>query len=117
MTAVTVIIQNPPYGADNKAWHALRFAGAALAEDMDVRVHLLDDGVQVGRRNQSVPEGSVNLEELLAELMECGLKVSACGMALDGCGLDEAELIDGIEKASMKSLAAWVKTGDHVLTF
>ncbi len=55
MSIVTVIIQNAPYKSDNKAWHALRFAGAALTEDMDVRVHLLDDGVEVGRKNQPRP--------------------------------------------------------------
>ena len=44
MTAITIVIQNSPYKENHKAWHALRFAGAALAEDMSVRVHLLDDG-------------------------------------------------------------------------
>jgi len=50
MSIVTIVIQNAPYKNDNKAWHALRFAGAALAEDMIVRVHLLDEGVKVGIR-------------------------------------------------------------------
>lgn len=114
---VTIIIQNAPYKADNKAWHALRFAGAALTEDMDVRVHLLDEGVRIGERNQTAPEGAVNLENLLAELIECGLSVRACGMALDGCGYQPESLIPGIERGSMKALAAWVKDSDTVLTF
>jgi len=114
---VTIIIQNAPYRSDNKAWHALRFAGAALAEDMSVRVHLLDDGVRVGRRGQSVPDGAVNLEQLLAELIECGLSVRACGMALDGCGFQPDDLISGIERGSMKALASWIKDSDTVLTF
>ena len=117
MTTVTIVIQNAPYQSDNKAWHALRFAGAALAEDMDVRVHLLDEGVQVGRKGQEVPEGSVDLEELLSELIECGLEMRACGMAVDGCGINEADMIEGIEKGSMKALAGWVKTSDQVMTF
>ena len=117
MSSVTVVIQNAPYQNDNKAWHALRFAGAALAEDMEVRVHLLDDGVEVGRRNQQVPEGKVNLETLLSELIECGLEVRACGMALDGCGIDESSMIEGIERGSMKALAAWVKDSDQVMVF
>jgi hypothetical protein len=29
MTTVTIVIQNSPYKENNKAWHALRFAGAA----------------------------------------------------------------------------------------
>ena len=54
---ITIVIQNAPYKGDNKAWHALRFAGAALAEDMKVRVHLLDDGAQLARHNHQVPAG------------------------------------------------------------
>src|SRR3990170_9094154 len=55
---ITIIIQNPPYKGDNKAWHALRFAGASIAEGMNVHVHLLDDGVEVGKRGQKPPEGA-----------------------------------------------------------
>jgi sulfur relay (sulfurtransferase) complex TusBCD TusD component (DsrE family) len=117
MTTVTIVIQDLPYKADNKAWHALRFAGAALVDEMEVRLHLLDDGFELGRRGHSVPQGAVDLEEMLNELMECGLQVRACGMALGGCGIDETGLIDGIEKASMKSLVEWVRTSDQVLTF
>lgn len=117
MSTVTIVIQNAPYQPDNKAWHALRFSGAALANDMTVRVHLLDDGVEVGRRGHQVPEGSVNLEELLSELIECGLEVRACGMSLGDCAIDESALINGIEKGSMKSLADWVKDSEHVMTF
>jgi uncharacterized membrane protein YdjX (TVP38/TMEM64 family)/rhodanese-related sulfurtransferase/sulfur relay (sulfurtransferase) complex TusBCD TusD component (DsrE family) len=114
---VTIVIQNAPYKGDNKAWHALRFAGAALAEDMKVRVHLLDDGAQLARRNHQVPAGAVDLEKLLTELMEYGLEVRACGMALTDCKLDERDLIPGIQPGSMKALAAWVKESDLVLTF
>ncbi len=114
---ITIIIQNPPYKGDNKAWHALRFAGASIAEGMNVHVHLLDDGVQVGKRGQKPPEGAVNLEELLKELMEYGLEVNACGLALDGCRIPEGEMIDGIPRGSMKTLASWVSSSDLVVTF
>ena len=117
MNTITIVIQNAPYKTNNKAWHALRFAGAALAEDMKVRVHLLDDGVEVGRHGHQVPEGAVNLEDLLVELMECGLEVSACGMALNDCAIDEEEMLPGIECGSMKALANWVKNSDQVMVF
>lgn len=117
MSTLTIVIQNAPYMPDNKAWHALRFAGAALTEDMEVQLHLLDDGVEVGRKNQTVPENAVNLEELLCELIECGLKVRACGMSLDDCAIDESLMINGIERGSMKALAAWVKDSKQVMVF
>jgi len=117
MSSVVVVIQNAPYQPDNKAWHALRFAGAALTEDMQVRLHLLDDGVKVGLKNQQVPEAAVNLQELLSELIDCGLEVRACGMSLNDCAMDEASMIEGIERGSMKALAAWVKASDQVMVF
>lgn len=117
MSTITIVIQNAPYEPGNKAWHALRFAGAALTEDMDVQVHLLDDGVKVGQKNQDVPVDAANLEELIHELMEFGLQVRACGLSLDGCAIDEAALVDGIQRGSMKALAAWVKDSDQVMVF
>jgi len=114
---VTIVIQNAPYQGDNKAWHALRFAGAALAEDMKVRVHLLDDGAVLAKRGHRVPDGAVDLEKLLTELMECGLEVRACAMAMNECKLDERDLIAGVQTGSMTALAGWVKESDIVLTF
>jgi uncharacterized membrane protein YdjX (TVP38/TMEM64 family)/rhodanese-related sulfurtransferase/sulfur relay (sulfurtransferase) complex TusBCD TusD component (DsrE family) len=114
---VTIVIQNAPYQGDNKAWHALRFAGAALAEDMKVRVHLLDDGAVLAKRGHRVPDGAVDLEKLLTELMECGLEVRACAMAMNECKLDERDLIAGVQTGSMTALAGWVKESDIMLTF
>ena len=56
--SVTIVTRNAPCKGDNKAWHALRFAGAALIEDMKLRVHLLDDGAQLARRDQPADSGS-----------------------------------------------------------
>jgi sulfur relay (sulfurtransferase) complex TusBCD TusD component (DsrE family) len=117
MKDVTIVIQDPPYTENNKAWHALRFAGAALAEDMKVRVFLLERGVEVGRKGHVVPEGKASLEQLLAELIAFGLEVNACGMCLTRCCLEEGDMIAGISRGSMRSLAAWVKSSDHVMTF
>ncbi len=117
MPTFTIIIQSGPYQADNKAWHALRFAGALLVEDIEVRLHLLEQGVELGRTGHRVPEGMVDLEALLKELMEYGIQVKACGMTLGDRGIEEGDLIPGIRKGSMKSLASWAKTSDHVLTF
>ncbi|MDT8452624.1 MAG: DsrE family protein [Gammaproteobacteria bacterium] len=56
--------------------------------------------------NPTTRPGAANLEELIAELMECGLEVRACGMALNDCAIDEATMIPGVERSSMKALAA-----------
>jgi len=117
MSTITIIIQDHPYQSNNKAWDALRFAGAALTEDMNVQIHLLDKGVEVGRKEHDLPEGAANLEKLLGELIKCGLKVQACGKALDQYSLNEDCIINGVERGSMKAMASWVKSSDQVIAF
>ena len=86
MTMVTVIIQNAPYGSDSKASDAVRFALAALVQNMSVNVFLLGDGVNAGLKDQKPPEGAMNLESLLIEIMECGVEIRACGVSLEDSG-------------------------------
>lgn len=117
MSVVTLIIQDPPYRPGDKAWHALRFAGAALADGSAVRVFLLGDGVLGAHREQSVPEGKEDVQALLRELMEVGLEVYACGRCLTLCCVEDVELLDGVQRGSMKILSALVHSSSHVLTF
>jgi sulfur relay (sulfurtransferase) complex TusBCD TusD component (DsrE family) len=114
---ITIVIQSAPYREDSKAWNGVRFAGACLAQDMEVRVHFLDEGVETARRGHRVPEGKVDLEQLLNEFMECGLSVSACGKALDDCAIAAQDMLPGVERGSMKLLAGWIAESDLALTF
>ncbi len=117
MKTLTIVIQEAPYRPGNRAWNAVRFAGAALAEDMEVRLHLLEESVSLARPGLEAPEGMDDVQALLVELMECGLHVRACGRALDTLGIGDADLLAGVERGSMKALAAWVKDSDHVMVF
>ena len=117
MDTVTVVIQDPPYREGDKAWNALRFAGAALGDGLQVKVFLLGEGVDLGRRGRRVPEGKVSLEQLLGELMDAGLEVRVCGTCLSQYGLSEGDLMEGVSRGSMKLLAAWVKESGNVMTF
>jgi len=114
---LTIVLQEPPYTESHKAWHALRLAGASLAEGLSVRLFLLEKGVEIARRGQRPPEGHIDLEDLLNELIECGLEVEGCGMCLKNCCLPDDVLIAGIRRGSMKSLAGWIKSSTHTLTF
>jgi len=117
MTTITLIIQEPPYADNKKAYDGLRLAGACLAEDMRVRIFLLSGGIEVGRRHQEPPPGRPHLGELLGQLLEYGAEVLACGVCMDECGMVQADLLDGIERGSMKSLATWIGESQWALTF
>ena len=116
MPSIIIIIKSQAY-IDNKAWDAIRLAGASIVEDMNVRVHLLGDAANIARQNHAPVDEHANLEELLTEFIECGLNVSVCGKSLDDSQIKENEMISGINKSSMKELASWIKSSDHCLTF
>ena len=49
MQTITIIINELPYKND-KAWNALRLAGELLNQDVKVKIFLLEDGVDVGKK-------------------------------------------------------------------
>ncbi len=117
MENIVILVQDSPYVGNRKAWDALRFIGALLASDVEVKLCLLDRGVELGKRNHSPSDGYDNLEELLSELIECGLTVGACGKSMTDLGVQEEQLIKGVVKGSMRLLADWVKGSNNVLAF
>ncbi|MFP4607587.1 MAG: DsrE family protein [Thiohalospira sp.] len=112
MSTTLVILQTDPANDPGGAGEGLRFAGAALAEGHDVRVHLLRGAAALAGQDAYPEQG-----ELMAELMEADLAVSACGKALDDAGLADADLRPGVERGSMKALAGWAAASDTILTF
>ena len=116
MQSLVLIVQDKPYGNNNKAWDSLRIAGAAIASDMQVKIFLLDKGVKLGVKNHSVPDGHYDLEHLLTELIECDLQVTMCGKCMDDHDITEDGIIEGIKRGSMKSLADWLSTASQTIT-
>jgi len=117
MENIVILVQDSPYLENKKAWDALRFIGALLASDVEVKMCLIDRGVELGRRDHNPGDGYDNLEVLLSELIECGLTVSACGKSMNDLGVREDQLIEGVVKGSMNLLADWVKGSKNVLAF
>ncbi len=74
MEKLTVVLQDAPYGSE-KAYNALRYASALLANQVAVNLFLLADGVGVAKRNQKTPTGYYNAASMLSELIAKGVKV------------------------------------------
>ena len=74
MDKLTIVIQDAPYGRE-KAYNALRYASALLANQVAVNAFLLADGVAVAKRNQKTPTGYYNTANMLSELIAKGVKV------------------------------------------
>jgi uncharacterized protein involved in oxidation of intracellular sulfur len=115
---LTIIVNDPPYGSE-KPWNALRLAStAATGEDpMKVRVFLMGDSVAAAKRGQNTPEGFYNMEKMLQALVQRGVEVKVCGACINARGLDPSELVEGVEKGSMKILSDWIRDSDKVVSF
>lgn len=74
MEKLTIIIQDGPYGTE-KAYNALRYASALIAQQITVNLFLIADGVGVARRNQKTPGGYYNTADMLGQLIAKGVKV------------------------------------------
>ncbi|MFH2111297.1 MAG: DsrE family protein [Candidatus Bathyarchaeota archaeon] len=115
---LTIIVNDPPYGSE-KPWNALRLASTAASEEMamKVRVFLMGDSVVAAKRGQKTPDGFYNMEKMLQALIHRGVEVKVCGTCITARGLDPSELVEGVEKGSMKILAEWIRDSDRVVSF
>lgn len=116
MHNVVLIVQDPPYGTE-RLYNALRYAGALLAEQVQVKVFLLGDAVGAGKKEQKTPQGYYNLASMLKGLAAKGVEVLACGSCSEARGLKENDLLAGVHIGHMLDLARWSKESDTVLVF
>ncbi len=73
MDKLTIVVQDAPYGSE-KAYNALRYASALLANQVAVNLFLLADGVGVAKHNQKTPAGYYNIADMLSQLIAKGVK-------------------------------------------
>ena len=113
---LAIIVNDPPYGSE-KPWNALRLASTAASDEMSVRVFLMGDSVVAAKCGQRTPDGFYNMEKMLQALIHRGVEVKVCGTCINARGLDPSELVEGVEKGSMKTLAEWIRDSDRVVSF
>lgn len=116
MERVTLIITEGP--GSMRAWNALRLAAALVAQDMEVRIFLLDDGPYCAVRGQRPADGlrEFNLAAKIEELLGFGIKVQCCSLCTEARGINESMLVDGVEIASTVDLARSIKESKHVIS-
>jgi len=136
MESLLIVLNDLPYKTD-KAYNALRMAGVAADNGTKVVVFLMGDSIYVSRKDHQPPEGFPNLEEMVVELMNKGVKfklcttcvnargfepkegeVSSCfiGSKADG-GLAPGDLIYGSEMSTMVEFVILVDVSEKVISF
>lgn len=116
MEAITIIINDAPYGIE-KPWNAIRLAKALVSIKQSVKIFLMGDAVVLAKKGQQTPTGYYNLAQMLGELIVLGAEVRVCGTCINSRGLKEEELVDGVMVGKMLDLARWVSESVKVITF
>jgi len=115
--SLLIIISSQPYSGSDAVWNSLRLAKTAAGNDDRVRVFLINEGVDTGRRELEPPENFFNLAETLKEIAAQGVEVKYCKTCIDRCGVGDGEMIEEISPGSMSILHEWIMTSDKVVTF
>ena len=116
MSTTLFIVNDAPYGSE-RAYNALRLAGAlASQDDQQVRIFLLADAVGCAKAGQKVPDGFYNVQLMLGKVLRRG-EVALCGTCMDARGLTESELIEGAKRSTLAQLADWTAEANKVLVF
>jgi len=117
--SILIVFNHQPYDGTDVAWNGLRLAKNLLLKGEDVRVFLMNDGVDLARDATKKPEFyDFDLVEMLKELYENGLKLKVCGTCQARCGLNKNQPYFNKEiKGTMDDLSFWVTDSDKVLTF
>lgn len=117
MAKTLFIINDPPYGTE-RAYNALRLAGAlSKREDEHVKVFLIGDAASGAKKNQKVPTGYYNLELMLRAVTARGGEVGVCGTCMDARGMAETELSDCTHRSTLEQLTDWTQWADKVIAF
>lgn len=113
---ITIVLNEAPYGTE-RSYNGLRLALALAKTSEELRVFLLADAVFCAMENQKTPDGYYNIGRIIKGLLKRGILVHACGSCCDARGVSEAQMIEGVIKSNMDTLAKWIKESSKTLTF
>ena len=83
-----MLLQSAPYG-DERVWNAFRLAQSLITKTigMKVNIFLTGDAVTTAKKGQKPPKGYYNLESMLEDLINKGVKVVVCVTCISTRGL------------------------------
>ncbi len=116
---VLMIFNHAPYDGTDITWNALRQANTLLKNDVEVRIFLMNDSVDMARASCKAPAGyEFDLSQMLRDLIAQGVAVRVCSTCMARCGLYKNEpYCAGANTSSQQELAEWIIDSDKVLTF
>ncbi len=117
MAKFLLILNDAPYGTE-KSYNGLRLASSLITRETEkVRVFLMGDASSCAKRNQKVPSGYYNVENMIRAVTRGRGAVGVCGSCMDARGLTDQELQEGTHRSNMSELTDWTIDADKILVF
>lgn len=112
-----IIFNHQPYDGTDVTWNGLRLAEKLHSTEMEVRVFLMNDSVDLARDAAKAPADYFDLGQMLKDLIANGVTVKVCGTCKARCGIYKNEpYFDDANEATMVELAEWVTQADRIIT-
>ncbi|TAN45172.1 MAG: hypothetical protein EPN22_04025 [Nitrospirae bacterium] len=117
MNSIAIVLRKAPYGSVD-APEAVRHALGGAIEDVDVKLLLVDAGVNAARKGQD-PSGTEysNLETGIKDCIDMGVSVYANKVSLAENNLGEDKMIEGITALDSREIAGIIAASDTTMVF
>jgi sulfur relay (sulfurtransferase) DsrF/TusC family protein len=117
MENLNIILRRPPYGSVD-APEAIRHALGAVNDDMEVRLILLDGGVNSARKGQDVTGTEyLNAEEGIQDCVDMGVKVYVDELSLKNVHLNKDGIVEGVIVSNSIDIAEILKEDCTTMIF
>ncbi len=117
MESICIILRKPPYGSVDTA-EAVRHALGAAIEDMDVRLILLDSGINAAKKGQNVAAtGYLSVETGIMDCIDMGVKVYSDRASFKESNWDAGEIIGDVTILSSYEIAEILLDSDVAMIF
>ncbi|MEP7216125.1 MAG: DsrE family protein [Anaerolineaceae bacterium] len=114
--SVLIILSDAPSDGDS-TWNALRLAATLLERKSPVRIFVMNDAIDVVRKDGAPAGAEFDLQAMLRDLLPKGGRIKICTTCVTRCGIGHGEVIPEAIMASMNDLAAWITESDRVVVF
>lgn len=113
-----IVLNRKPYNDGrlvDVTWNALRLAQTSLAKGHEVKLFVMNEGVEIARDGLTVPQGEIDLVQMLRDEVEKGLEAKACTTCLKWHQVRDVS--PEVSAAGMIDLVNWMETADKVISF
>ncbi len=117
MHSLCVILRKSPYGSVDAA-EAIRHALGGVTEEVEVKLLLVDGGVNAARKGQDTGSTAyASVEEGIRDCIDMGAEVFADALSLKLNTLSPDDVMDGVKIVDSLAISVIIRKSSQVMIF